>query len=51
VRLADAMGKWVTTLGRGRKGKRDGKRKAGWLREIGPKELNEYRKLFLISTI
>jgi hypothetical protein len=45
------MGKWVTTLGRGGKGKRDGKRKGGWLQEMGPKELNEYRKWFLISTI
>jgi hypothetical protein len=26
-------------------------RKAGWMREIGPKELREYRKEFLISRI
>jgi hypothetical protein len=45
------MGKWVTTLGRCGKGKRDGERKIGWLQEIGSKELREYRKEFLISRI
>jgi hypothetical protein len=51
MRLAGAMEKWVTALGRCGQGKRDGERKAGRLWEIGPKELREYRKWFLISRI
>jgi hypothetical protein len=38
------MEKCVTALGQCRKGKRDGERKGGSLREIGSKELRELRK-------
>jgi hypothetical protein len=41
-------GKWVATLGRCGKGRRDVERKADWLWEIGPKDSREYRKGFLI---
>jgi hypothetical protein len=33
------------------KEERDGEKKVGWLREIGPKELRRYRKWFLIPRI
>jgi phenylalanyl-tRNA synthetase beta subunit len=51
VRLGSRKGKWATTLGRSGKGRRDGERITGWLWEVGPKKLREYRKEFLISRI
>jgi hypothetical protein len=51
VRLGLWKGTWAAMLGQSWKGKRDGERKAGWLREIGPEELREYRKGFRIFKI
>jgi hypothetical protein len=43
--------KWVTVLGRCGKGRQVRERKADLLWEIGPKDLREYRKWFLIFRI